>query len=298
MSFVVFFLSVGLLSSVGLLVWQRLRSIRSAADLERLKTASSSDRAELRAILEREGRRDDFISTVSHELRTPLTSIRASLGLLSSGSLGTIDEQARRLLRIASSNTDRLVRLLDDMLDLATMDAGTTSLSLKVCSIGELIEFAIETMVPLASPAGVTIRSETDTAKGSDYIYADPDRILQVVCNLLSNAIKFAPRDSTVFVKVSFGPERVVVRVIDHGRGVPVEKLETIFERFSQVYTTDRSQHNGTGLGLAICRSIVLLHGGTICAERNDTSLAGELGSTFIVDLPLMLGASSHLKQS
>ena len=221
--------------------------------------------------------KDEFISTVSHELRTPLTSIRGSLGLLSTGMLGQVNEKAANLLRIAVNNSDRLVRLINDILDLERLQSGRAPLSFRGFSLSDLAQQAIETLTPVADNASVKLVLDAEPV---DFI-ADPDRLQQVLTNLLSNAIKFSPQDSTVKVKIGRTPEGAAISVTDEGRGIPEEKLESIFDRFQQVDASDSRQKGGTGLGLAICRTIIGQHGGRIWAERNPVR-----GSSFHIFLP------------
>jgi PAS domain S-box-containing protein len=199
--------------------------------------------------------KDEFVSIVSHELRTPLTSIRGSLGLLASGVVGALPARGQRMIEIALSNTERLIRLINDILDLERMGSGLVGVRLDVA--------------PLQAR-----------------IMADPDRILQVLTNLLSNGIKFSARDSTVRLDAERVSDDVVVRVADQGRGIPVDKLESIFERFLQVDASDTRDKGGTGLGLAISRSIVEQHDGHIWAH----SALGH-GATFFIRLPLLNAA-------
>jgi PAS domain S-box-containing protein len=221
--------------------------------------------------------KDEFISTVSHELRTPLTSIRGALGLLSSGILTEVSEKAANLLRIALTNSDRLVRLINDILDLERIQSGKQPLAFRTVQLAELIRQAIDGMQPVADAAGVQLFHDTTQVAVS----ADPDRLLQVLTNLLSNAIKFSPAGSSISVMLRPGVTGVTLSFIDHGRGIPADKLESIFDRFQQVDASDSRQKGGSGLGLAICRSIVLQHSGRIWAERNPVR-----GSTFRVFLP------------
>jgi PAS domain S-box-containing protein len=209
--------------------------------------------------------KDEFISTVSHELRTPLTSIRGALGLLSAGLLGDVNEKATSLLRIAVANSDRLVRLINDILDLERMQSGRAPLAFRRIALDELIRQAIEAMQPMADAEQVRLLCDPVPV----HIEADSDRLLQVMTNLLSNAIKFSPPKSAVRVAIRRAEEGVTVSVIDEGRGVPADKLESIFDRFQQVDASDSRQKGGTGLGLAICRTIVHQHGGRIWAEQN-----------------------------
>jgi PAS domain S-box-containing protein len=221
--------------------------------------------------------KDEFISTVSHELRTPLTSIRGALGLLNSGIIGEANEKATHLLRIALTNSDRLVRLINDILDLERIQSGREPLNFRPVQLGGIVKQAIEDMQPMADAAGVKLIHDATLVE----IAADPDRLLQVITNLLSNAVKFSPPNSPVSVMLRPGATGVIVSVIDHGRGIPADKLETIFGRFQQVDASDSRQKGGTGLGLAICRTIVMQHSGRIWAERNPVR-----GSTFRVFLP------------
>jgi PAS domain S-box-containing protein len=221
--------------------------------------------------------KDEFISTVSHELRTPLTSIRGALGLLSSGILPETNEKATNLLRIALTNSDRLVRLINDILDLERIQSGREPLGFRNVQLADIVKQAIEDMQPMADAAGVQLIHDSTKVE----ISADSDRLLQVVTNLLSNAVKFSPPNSPVSVMLRPGVTGVILSVIDHGRGIPADKLETIFGRFQQVDASDSRQKGGTGLGLAICRTIVMQHSGRIWAERNPVR-----GSTFRIFLP------------
>jgi signal transduction histidine kinase/DNA-binding response OmpR family regulator len=215
--------------------------------------------------------KDEFISTVSHELRTPLTSIRGALGLLSAGLLGNVDGKAQNLLRIASSNTERLIRLINDILDLERMESGRAPLKLRRCSILDLAREAVDTMTPMADGASIHLELTCDAPRDSIYFDADPDRILQVLTNLLSNAIKFSPEDSKVSVQIDSDTNSVALKVVDRGRGIPADKLDAVFDRFQQVESSDASKKGGTGLGLAICRSIIQQHGGAIWAQPNQS---------------------------
>jgi PAS domain S-box-containing protein len=221
--------------------------------------------------------KDEFISTVSHELRTPLTSIRGALGLLSSGMLGAMSEKASNLLRIALTNSDRLVRLINDILDLERIQSGKEPLAFRKVQLAQIVRQAIDGMAPVADGAGVQLIHDTTQVE----IGADPDRLLQVITNLLSNAVKFSPPNSTVSIMLRPGTSGVTLSVIDQGRGIPADKLEAIFGRFQQVDASDSRQKGGSGLGLAICRTIVQQHSGRIWAERNPVR-----GSTFRVFLP------------
>lgn len=226
--------------------------------------------------------KDEFIANVSHELRTPLTSIRGALGLLATGLMGPIDPRAQNLLRIALSNADRLLRLLNDLLDLERLASAPAPLQLRRCSVGDLAQQAIETMAPLAATARVRLALIPHAPPEAMFFDADPDRILQVLTNLLSNAIKFSPAGAAVEVHIDSEPDALALCVSDRGRGIPPEKLDAVFARFEQVDPTDAREKSGTGLGLAICRTIVEQHSGAIWAESHPH----HPGASFFFTLP------------
>lgn len=248
-----------------------------------------------RQVIER--MKDEFISVVSHELRTPLTSIHGALNLLSSDLVDIKTDKGRRVLEIAAESAERLVRLVNDILELERLESGKISLSKQVCQASQLLEKATEMMQVMANRAGITLLVSAMPIQLS----ADPDRIIQVLTNLLGNAIKFSARGSQIWLTVELGNRELVrengvrelsvvsgsgltmvlFKVQDQGRGIPEDKLESIFERFHQVDASDSRKKGGTGLGLAICRSIVQQHGGRIWVE----STLGE-GSSFYFTLP------------
>ncbi len=235
----------------------------------------------LRDITERkqiERMKNEFVSVVSHELRTPLTSIHASLGMLSSGLLSMDSESGKRLLEIAMDSTDRLVRLINDILDIERIESGKVKMERANCNALDLIASAINIMQSLANKAGVTL----SVSSLSVALWVDSDRIVQTLTNLLSNAIKFSPVGATVWLTVKQQDTEVLFTVKDIGRGIPADQLDTIFERFQQVDSSDSRNHEGTGLGLAICKSIIQQHSGKIWVE----SVLGE-GSIFYFTLPL-----------
>ncbi|HEY4379864.1 MAG TPA: PAS domain S-box protein [Acidobacteriaceae bacterium] len=222
--------------------------------------------------------KDEFISTVSHELRTPLTSLRAALGLITGGSLATRPEKLRQMLDIATGNTDRLVRLVNDILELERIGSGKTELHYTMCSADDLFRRAAGLQQTGASKAQLRI---TFNSQGVN-VWADPDRVLQTLTNLISNAIKFSPPGTEIHLRARrTDANEAEIQVRDQGRGIPEDKLESIFERFHQVDASDSRTMGGTGLGLAICRSIVNQHGGRIWA----TSTVGK-GSIFHFTLP------------
>ena len=230
-----------------------------------------------RQIIER--MKDEFISVVSHELRTPLTSIRSALGVLMSGRLNEQPVKSQRLLEIAFENSNRFARLLDNILDLERMKSGKVTMEKRFCKAADLMAQAVEVMQAMAEKAEIRLCVMPTAIQ----LYADSDRIIQTLTNLLGNAIKFSPPQTTISLSATLQDEQTALfKLRDRGRGIPDDKLETIFDRFQQVDASDSRHQGGTGLGLAICRSIIQQHGGQIWAE----SILGE-GSTFYFTLPI-----------
>ncbi len=232
--------------------------------------------------------KDEFISTVSHELRTPLTSLRASLGLISSGSLDKRPEKQRQMIDMAITNSDRLIRLVNDILDFDSVERGRLPLHRQPVEAIDLLRRAADVAHTAATQSRIAFRIEAPLAP----VFADEDRILQVLNELVSNALKFSPQDTTIRLSAQPAPStdsatipytlgEVCFVIEDQGRGIPPEKLERIFERFQQGDSSDARALGGTGLGLALCRSIVEQHGGRIWAE----STVGK-GSKFLFTLP------------
>jgi len=255
------------------------------------------DVTERRAI---ERLKSEFVSTVSHELRTPLTSIRGALGLLSSGLLGPIAEKGQRMLEIAVTNTDRLVRLINDILDLERIESGKVELTRGPVDAQAVMDQAREGLQSIADQAG--IRIVVEPAAGS--LWGDSDRIIQMLTNLIGNAIKFSPANTTITLSGAAGDADFTFSVADQGRGVPDDKLDVIFQRFSQVDASDSRDKGGSGLGLAICQSIVSAHGGRIWAEKNEPAgtrlyftipLAASITSAAAIEVPQDTGEPSIL---
>lgn len=266
--------------NAGLLV--RLKRLSKRPGCESL----SSSQLERSEGLGATGESDDFIATLSHELRTPLTSIRAALGLLSAEVTPEPEQRTSRLVHIAISNTERLIRMLNDILDIERVRGA--ALFMQQCVVEDLVLQAVTEMSSLADEAGITIEIDLDHTIRGQSITCDYDRILQVQCNLLSNAVKFSQQASRVLVRAKVEAQCLVLCVEDVGRAVPVEMLEMIFEPFKQVETADSKGKGGAGLGLAICRAIVHQHGGIVYARRNDEDHSEKLGLTMFVHLPLV----------
>lgn len=234
--------------------------------------------------------KNEFISIVSHELRTPLTSIRGSLGLLASGLLLKFPEKADKMLKIAVENTDRLVRLINDILDIERLESGKVTIEQTELDLAKLMKGASDTMTAMATTNKVKLK----TKLLEQTVWADSDRILQVLTNLLSNAIKFSHEGKDVKLSAKYDKQSkfVTVSVADSGRGIPEDKLTKIFERFGQVDASDSREKGGTGLGLPICKTIVEQHGGKLWVE----SELGK-GSTFKFTLPTVPTESAKTEE-
>jgi signal transduction histidine kinase len=219
----------------------------------------------------------EFIGTVSHELRTPLTSIAASLNLLMHMGDTHASPASSRLIAIAHSNTERLTRLVNDILDIEKLDAGKVKFRLQCVSLGKLLNTAIEEQRSLADNRGIQINCESSTA----FVNADSDRLMQVFSNLLSNALKFSPPNSEVNITVEDRNGKIRISVVDHGSGIPQEFKDRIFEKFAQADTSDIRTKGGSGLGLSIVREIVRRLGGEVGFADTPGG-----GATFFVDLP------------
>ena len=254
-------------------VLTRVRNMLEVRQLH-LKTTNNSKVLEqtVARLEEVERLKIGFLSTVSHELRTPLTSIRGALGLLASGALGTLSDDSVEVVAIAERNALRLMALINDILDLERLDTGKIELQFARVSAESVVRRAIDSVATFAQEHGITI----EASEVSSTIWADADRIVQVLVNLLSNAVKFSQAAGLVTIAVRPGESWVEFSVTDQGRGVPVAYRQAIFERFRQVDASDARDKGGTGLGLAICRSIIDQHGGTIGVESEERG-----GSTF-----------------
>jgi len=227
--------------------------------------------------------KDEFISTVSHELRTPLTSLRASLGLIQSGSLDKRPEKQRQMIELAIGNCDRLIRLVNDILDFEGAEKGQMPLHREAAEPIDLLRRATDVAYGAATEARIGFRIDANAAP----VNADSERVMQVLNELVTNAIKFSPPGTTIRLSaknvegVAPGAKEVCFAVEDQGRGIAPEQLKRIFERFQQGDASDSRELGGTGLGLALCRSIVEQHGGHIWAESEPGK-----GSKFLFTLP------------
>lgn len=221
----------------------------------------------------------EFVSTVSHELRTPLTSISGALGLLAGGAAGTVPPKAKRLVDIAKQNSDRLVRLINDILDLEKAESGRLEFRLERQPLKSLVAQAIEANRGVGAGRNIRIRLAPDSVDG--LVNVDRDRLMQVLTNLLSNAVKFSPDGGTVDVRIDGEPHTLKVSVRDHGPGISPAFRARIFQKFAQADSSDSRAKGGTGLGLSIAQAITEKLGGSIGFD----STVGE-GSVFHVSLP------------
>ncbi|MGZ8335369.1 MAG: sensor histidine kinase [Allosphingosinicella sp.] len=223
--------------------------------------------------------KSEFVSTVSHELRTPLTSIAGALGLLSGGAAGSLGAQAKRLIEIAHGNAERLVRLINEILDVEKIESGKSGMQIVPLLLCPLLRETIEANASFAARFGV--RFEIEECPGQAAVMADPDRLAQVVTNLLSNAAKFSPAGAAVQVGVVQLGRCYRITVSDRGPGIPESFRARIFGKFAQADSSDSRARAGTGLGLSIVREIVNRLGGSVGFEDREGG-----GTSFHVDLP------------
>jgi PAS domain S-box-containing protein len=223
--------------------------------------------------------KNEFVSTVSHELRTPLTSIKGALALLESGMVGHVSDRAKEIVGIAANNSDRLIRLINDILDIERIEAGRISLRAEKLDAVSLSRLAIDQAIGIAHTEGVSLVLAGSRVAAS--VRGDRDQLLQVFSNLISNAIKFAPQGGEVVLRVEPRGDVARFSVTDNGPGVPDEFRARIFERFTQADSSTSRRHGGTGLGLNICKLIVERHDGRIGFESEP-----DVETTFWFDIP------------
>lgn len=223
--------------------------------------------------------KNEFVSTVSHELRTPLTSIKGYIDLILDEEAGEINEIQREFLSIVKDNSDRLVELINDLLDISRIESGRIHLKVQPLQVAERIKGAVDTFRAVLEQAGRTIKVEVPAdlppAAG------DPDRVGQVLINFISNAIKYSPEGGNVWVRAEADDDFVKVSITDEGIGIAEEDMEQLFTKFYRVDSKLTREIGGTGLGLSIVKSIIELLGGEVGVQ----STSGE-GSTFWFTLP------------
>jgi PAS domain S-box-containing protein len=222
----------------------------------------------------------EFVSIVSHELRTPLTSIKGALQLLTAEAAWP-DPEHRTLLNVALSNTGRLIRIINDILDISKIEAGKLPLNIRPCEPWDLVRVSIESVEAIAAGASVTIVPLI--APGTPRVKGDADRTVQAIVNLLSNALKYAPPHSEVTVAVGRMGRQLRLSVTDKGPGIAPDKLSLLFQKFQQVDGADTRKFRGTGLGLAITKALIEMQGGQVFVESREGD-----GSTFSITLPIV----------
>ncbi|MGH7816162.1 MAG: ATP-binding protein [Candidatus Binatia bacterium] len=250
--------------------------VRAPPEIGELAEALNSMGEKLREI---DRLKADFFASMSHELRTPLTSIKEGTGLLLDGVGGPITDKQRKLLTILAEESNRLISLVNSLLDLSKMEAGMMSYDFAVTSVDPLLKRAVAEIAPLVQAKQLTLENSVDTPLPA--VRIDQERILQVLRNLLANAVKFTPKGGLVRIVAKPAGGKLEIAVKDSGPGIPEESLLSIFEKFNQGHRQNGNARAGTGLGLAIAKSIILSHGGKIWAE----SQPGQ-GSTFVFVLP------------
>jgi len=225
--------------------------------------------------------KNDFVSTVSHELRTPLTSIRGSLSLIDSGVMGEVGTKIAPLVKIALNNSERLIILINDILDMEKIESGKMNFDLQQVDINTMIMQAVEANEGYAKQHNVTLTFQENDAP--IFVYVDINRMQQVLSNLISNAVKYSPSSGTVALRLIEHKRSIRVEVQDNGPGIPMEFKKRIFQKFAQADSSDTKQKGGTGLGLNITKSIIEKFGGTIGFLSPEGS-----GATFFFNLPVL----------
>lgn len=233
--------------------------------------------------------KDEFIATVSHELRTPVTTIAAPLGLLAGGAAGELAAPVKRLVTIAHNNSNRLTRLLNDILDLEKIESGQMRFDFQRVEVKSVLELAIEANAALAEKFGVPVRSDADMDRdmAGVAVRTDRDRLIQVLTNLLSNAVKFTLAGGEVTIGGAIHANHVRIAVRDRGPGIADEYQVLVFEKFVQVDASDARQKGGTGLGLSIVRQTMARLGGSVGHVAAPSG-----GTIFYVDVPLWQAGS------
>jgi signal transduction histidine kinase len=262
-----------------------LRAMREKAEREARRKAERE--RELLLEREQEARRkaeeasrlkDEFLATISHELRTPLNAIYGWASILRGGKLNP--EDAANAVRIIERNAKVQIQLIEDLLDVSRMITGNLRLEIKQIDPAAIIKAAIDAVRPAADAKSIEIKTEFDSEL--KYIFADPNRLQQIVWNLLSNAVKFTPREGVVSISLNKNEDNVEINVKDTGEGIKPDFLPFVFDRFRQAEQATTRIHGGLGLGLAIVKNLVEMHGGSVAAD----SAGIGFGSTFTINLP------------
>lgn len=229
-----------------------------------------------------EQERREFVSNVSHELRTPLTSMRSYIEALSEGAWKD-EEIAPNFLKVTLDETDRMIRMINDLLDLSRMDSQQSTLQLEYININELLSFVLDRfdMIMNNEEKGKKYRIRRDFTQRELWAEVDPDKIIQVIDNIMNNAIKYSPDGGTITVHLSETHNNILLSITDQGLGIPKKDLQKVFDRFYRVDKARARKQGGTGLGLAITKEVIKAHGGNIWVESQEGR-----GSTFYITLP------------
>jgi signal transduction histidine kinase len=246
--------------------------ITSKDELGALAQAFNTMAARLREI---DAMKEKFYATVSHELRSPLNAMREAIRLIEAKTAGPLTEKQERLIAIFQKGAERLLRLVNEVLDLSRANAGMLPVERKWFGLDVAVTHAIDELRPQAEQRGITLRVEA--GPGAERMLGDEDRIVQIVVNLVGNALRFTPAGGTITVKLSGTDTEVRIEVQDTGMGIPADLVPVVFDRFRQAH----SGRGGTGLGLAIVKSLVEAHGGHVTVESQEGK-----GSRFTVVLP------------
>lgn len=221
--------------------------------------------------------KQEMLAMVSHDLRSPLMSVQVSLAMLKSGKLGALPDDASKEAGVAEKNTSRLIKLINELLDIERLESGKFELELKEGDLLEAVERAADIIEALAREKGVSIKVPEETVSA----VFDADRAMQVFTNVLSNAVKFSPKGGEISVSIEKLDKFAEVKIADRGPGVPADKREKIFERFQQSGEDKSKEKGGSGLGLAIARALMIEHKGSIAVEDNPGG-----GSIFVLRFP------------
>ena len=231
--------------------------------------------------------KDDFVSVASHELRTPMTAIKSYLWMALSGRGGELSEKQKYYLDRSYSSTDRLIKLVNDMLNISRIESGRMTYDMEKVDMNQLVNDVITDVKPRSDELGITISSKIDDGGLSiNPVLADPDKIKEVLFNVIGNSLKFTPKGGTIIVHLNTKDSMVICNVVDTGAGISKEDMEKLFQKFGLLagsYTINKTDQQGTGLGLFITKSIIEKHGGTITAVSEGIGK----GATFSFTLPI-----------
>src|SRR5699024_7789812 len=227
-----------------------------------------------------EQERREFVSNVSHELRTPLTSMRSYLEALNDGAWKE-EEIAPNFLKVTLDETDRMIRMINDLLNLSRMDSGNNPLQKEFVNFKELVNFVLDRFDMMIDQIDKDYVVHREFTKRELWVEVDTDRMIQVIDNMMNNAIKYSPDGSVITVCLMETHNNVILSITDQGLGIPKSDLTKVFDRFYRVDKARARKQGGTGLGLAISKEVLKAHGGTIWAESQEN-----IGSTFFISLP------------